>query len=297
MGWADALAPGMFVPVHEADGGQPWGLGGVPRSIQRLTRYFDFNDTGGFVRLVDRVGKSRVAAVIMEPAFRGVLMPQMGFLETIRSLTNDIGAVLIFDEVVTGFRLGMQGGQGAFGVTPDLATYGKTLASGLPVGAVLGRGDIMERLSVRVPPEGRVYHSGTWSGMPLVCAAALAVLDVLGQPDTYPRLNQLGELFASEVQKVIRRHEVPLSVLGTGPLREVAFTDEPVLSPSQDNLLKVRPEVIKEIWLSLVAEGTLASGKGYMPTLRFFISLAHSPEDILKTVDSLDRAIPRLLGR
>lgn len=296
VGWADAFTPGMFVPDHEPGGGQPWGLGGVPRAVQRLTRCFDYNDTEGFIRLVRRVGRDRVAAVIMEPSFRGVIMPQPGFLEAVRSLTTEIGAVLIFDEVVSGFRFGLQGGQGYFGVTPDLATYGKTIGGGLPVGAVLGRRDIMDRLSARLPAPERVYHSGTWPGMPLVCAAALAVLEVLEQPETYPRLDRLGELFATEVRKVVQRQEVPLSVLGIGPLREIAFTDEPVLSPRQSNLLKVRPEAIHELWTRLAVEGTLALGKGYMPTLRFFISLAHTEADILKTVDTLDRAIPRALG-
>ncbi|MBI2917152.1 MAG: aminotransferase class III-fold pyridoxal phosphate-dependent enzyme [Chloroflexi bacterium] len=297
VGWADAFTPGMFVPDHEPGGGQPWGLGGVPRSVQRLTRSFDFNDTEGFARLIQRVGNDKVAAVIMEPSFRGVLMPQPGFLESIRSLTTETGAVLIFDEVVSGFRFGLQGGQGYFGVTPDLATYGKTIGGGLPVGAVLGRRDIMDRLSATVPALERVYHSGTWPGMPLVCAAALAVLEVLEQPETYPRLNRVGDLFAAEMRKVIQRHEVPLSVLGIGPLREIAFTDEPVLSPRQKDLLKVRPEAIHELWMALALEGSLALGKGYMPTLRFFISLAHTDADILKTVDTLDRAILRVLGR
>jgi len=297
VGWADAFAPGMFVPAHEAGGGRAWGLGGVPRGVRELTQFFDYNDTQGFVRLVEQVGRHRVAAVIMEPSFRGVVMPQPGFLETIRSLTREIGALLIFDEVVSGFRFGLQGGQGYFGVIPDLATFGKVISGGIPLGAVLGRRDIMDCMSSRLPPEERVYQSGTWCGMPLACAAALAVLEVLEQPDTYPHLNRLGDLFAAEVGRVIQRHEVPLSLLGIGPLREIAFTDAPVVSPAQDDLLKVKPEVIQEVWMSLVVEGSLALGKGYMPTLRFFISLAHSEADILKTVDSLDRALPRAFGR
>jgi glutamate-1-semialdehyde 2,1-aminomutase len=296
VGWADALAPGLFVPAHQPGAGRPWGLGGVPRAVRELTRFFDFNDSEGFRKLVDDVGEEQVAAVIMEPAFRGSLAPQPGFLETVRSVTQAIGAALIFDEVVTGFRLGLQGGQGFFGVTPDLATFGKGISAGLPLGVLAGRWEILERMSTRIPPEERVYHSGTWCGMPLVSAAALASLEVLEQPDTYPLLHRTGGQLRSEIQRVIQRHEVPMTVFGLGPVAEIAFTDEPVVSPRQ-YVLKVRPEVIKDLWMALVVDGVLTISKGYLPGLRCFLSLAHTEEDIARTVERFDHAIQRVFGR
>lgn len=296
VGWADSLSPGLFVPAHQPGAGRAWGSGGVPQCLRDLTKWFDFNDTEGFKELVDEVGRDRVAAVIMEPAYRGSLAPQPGFLETIRSVTQEMGAVLIFDEVVTGFRLGLQGGQGYFGVIPDLASFGKGISAGVPLGILTGRRDILGRMATSLPPEERVYHSGTWCGMPLVSAAALAVLDVLEQPDTYPSLHGMGERMRSQVQEVIRHHEVPMTVIGLGPVLEMAFTDEAVVSPRQD-LLKVEPEVIKEMWASLVLDGVLTVSKGYIPALRCFISLAHSQEDIARTVEVLDRALQKVFGR
>lgn len=296
VGWADSLMPGIFVPAHQPGAGRPWGLGGIPQSGWGLTRWFDFNDTDGFVKLVDEVGRDRVAGVIMEPAYRGSLAPMPGFLETIRTVTQEIGATLIFDEVVTGFRLGLQGGQGYFGVTPDLASFGKGVSAGIPLGILTGRREIMGRMATSVPCEERVYQSGTWCGMPLVSTAALAVLDVLEQPGTYPALHRMGQRMRAEVQETIYRHEVPMTVIGLGPVLEIAFTDEPVVSPSQD-LLKVKPEQIKEMWASLVLDGMLTVSKGYIPAIRCFISLAHTDEDITKFVASLDRAIERVFGQ
>ena len=296
VGWADALSPGIFVPAHQPGAGRAWGLGGVPQAARELTKWFDYNDTDGFLKLVEEAGRDRIAGVIMEPAYRGSLGPQPGFLETIRSVTRDIGAVLIFDEVVTGFRLGLQGGQGYFGVTPDLASFGKGISAGIPLGVLTGRREIMARMATSVPSEERVYHSGTWCGMPLVSAAALGVLEVLQQPETYPTLNRLGERMRAAVQETIYRHEVPMTVIGLGPVLEIVFTDEPVISPSQ-KLLKVEPEVIKDMWLALVLDGMLTVSKGYIPALRCFLSLAHTEDDIARFVSSFDRALERVFGR
>jgi glutamate-1-semialdehyde 2,1-aminomutase len=296
MGWADTLMPGIFVPAHQPGAGQAWGLGGVPQGVRELTCWFDFNDPESFEKLVETVGRERVASVIMEPAFRGSLAPLPGFLETVRSVTQEIGAVLIFDEVVTGFRLGLQGGQGYFGITPDLATFGKGISAGLPLGILGGRREILEQMSTRLAPQERVYHSGTWCGMPLVSAAALAVLDVLEQPDTYPSLHRLGERLRLRLQEVVQQHEVPMTVFGLGPVAEIAFTDEPVVNPKQYQL-KIGPEAIKKLWMSLVLDGMLTVGKGYIPAIRCFLSLAHSEEDIEGLAASLERGIQRVFGR
>ncbi len=296
VGWADSLMPGLHIPAHQPGAGRAWGLGGVPKTSQEQTHWFDFNDTEGFKSLVSSIGGDRIAAVIMEPAYRASMAPQPGFLETIRSVTKDIGAMLIFDEVVTGFRYGMQGGQGYFNVIPDLASFGKAISGGIPLGILAGRKDVMERMSTQVPPEERVYHSGTWPGMPLASVAAMAVLDVLEQPGTFPQLFQMGERLRTEIQDVVNEHEVPMRAFGVGPVLEIAFTDEPVVSPKQ-NLLKVEPQIIKSIWMAMAMQGVLTVGKGYIPAIRCFVSLAHTDEDIKKAVDSMDKAIKKVFGR
>lgn len=296
VGWADSLMPGIHIPAHQPGAGRAWGLGGVPQSTRELTMWFDFNDTQGFEELVQRVGGDRIAGVIMEPAYRASIAPQPGFLETIRSVTERIGAVLMFDEVVTGFRYGIQGGQGYFGVIPDLASFGKAISAGLPLGILTGKKALMDRMSTQLPPEERVYHSGTWCGQPMVTGAAMAVLDVLEEPGTYPYLHQLGDRMRAEIQDVINEHEVPMTVFGVGPVLEMAFTDEPVVRPSQ-NLLKVEPQVIKDMWLSLALDGVLTVGKGYIPAIRYFLSLAHTDQDLAHARESLHRSIKKVFGR
>ncbi|MDO8691111.1 MAG: aminotransferase class III-fold pyridoxal phosphate-dependent enzyme, partial [Dehalococcoidia bacterium] len=296
VGWADSLMPGIHIPAHQVGAGRAWGLGGVPEAVRELTLWFDFNDTEGFKELVEKVGPDRIAGVIMEPAYRASIAPQPGFLETIRSVTQQIGAILMYDEVVTGFRYGLTGGQGYFGVTPDLASFGKAISAGLPFGILTGRRDLMDRMSTQHPPEERVYHSGTWCGQPLECAAAMAVLDVLEEPTSYPFLLKMGERMRSEIQEVINSHEVPMTVFGIGPVLEMAFTDEPVVSP-KNYKMKVEPQVIKDMWLAMALDGVLTVGKGYIPALRCFLSLAHTEQDIQKAKQSVDRAIGKVFGR
>ena len=296
VGWADSLMPGIHIPAHQVGAGRAWGLGGVPQAAREQTLWFDFNDTEGFKALVEKVGPERIAGVIMEPAYRASIAPQPGFLETIRSVTKQIGAILMYDEVVTGFRYGLTGGQGYFGVIPDLASFGKAISAGLPFGILTGRQDLMERMSAQLPPEERVYHSGTWCGQPLESAAAMAVLDVLEEPGSFPFLLKMGERMRSDIQEVINSHEVPMTVFGVGPVLEMGFTDEPVICP-RDYKMKVEPQTIKDMWLAMALDGVLTVGKGYIPALRFFLSLAHTEEDIERAKQSVDKAITKVFGR
>ncbi|MFQ3671340.1 MAG: glutamate-1-semialdehyde 2,1-aminomutase, partial [Verrucomicrobiia bacterium] len=185
--------------------GQP-DSAGVPRGVAELTVTVPFNDLEAVERVMAEVGEE-IAGVIVEPipANAGLMLPEPGFLEGLRALTTRFGAVLIFDEVMTGFRLGKAGAQGLLGVRPDLSAFGKVLGGGLPVGAFGGRREIMGCLA----PAGPVYQAGTLSGNPLAVAAGLAQLRALERRDGFERLEQLGRRLEAGVRAVLAERGVP----------------------------------------------------------------------------------------
>ena len=187
-----------------------------------------YNDLEETTRIVEAHAAS-LAAVIVEPLHR-CLKPRPGFLEGLRELTRRRGIVLIFDEVVTGFRLAPGGAQEYYGVVPDLVAYGKALGGGFPIGAFAGRTEIMEVLEERRLPGPRyVWSASTTGGNPVSCAAALATLDLLLQPGVHAELHALGRRFREGLQSVIRNAGESAQILGDGPLGQVAFSAEPVV--------------------------------------------------------------------
>ena len=184
-----------------------------------LARYNHLSDVEA---LFDRWG-DRIAAVVVEPvaANMGVVLPEPGFLEGLRELTRRHGSLLIFDEVITGFRVGWSGAQGRLGVTPDLTCLGKVIGGGLPVGAYGGPRALMEQ----VAPAGPVYQAGTLSGNPITVAAGLAVLRELARPGVYERLEASGQRLAEGLRQVAREAGVALSVVQMGGLVGIAFAE------------------------------------------------------------------------
>ena len=179
------------------------------------------------VRKIMEANEGQVAAVIVEPvgANMGVVLPEEGFLQGLRDLCTKNGALLIFDEVITGFRLGFTGAQGRFGVTPDLTTYGKIIGAGMPVGAYGGRKEIMEMVS----PAGPVYQAGTLSGNPIAMAAGLTQLRILYEnPDIYQKLEKKGEKLYGSITEILAEKQAPCRVNHIGSLGCVFFTTEPV---------------------------------------------------------------------
>ena len=171
--------------------------------------------------------KDEVAAVIVEPvaANMGVVEPAPGFLSGLRELCDKNGALLIFDEVITGFRLALGGAQEYYGVRADLVTFGKIIGAGMPVGAYAGRRDVMSMIS----PKGSVYQAGTLSGNPVAMAAGLTQLTILKEtPAVYERVNALGERFRQGMRKAAQKAGVPVTVTGVGSLACVFFTPGPV---------------------------------------------------------------------
>lgn len=199
---------------------------GVPKGCAKDTLTAVYNDMDS-VRTLFEDNQGQIAALIIEPvaANMGVVLPEEGFLKELRKICTQNGTLLIFDEVITGFRLGLQGAQGAYGVTPDLATFGKIIGGGMPVGCYGGRREIMEMIA----PLGSVYQAGTLSGNPVAMAAGLKELSILKEhPEIYGHLEELGETFRSGVRDILKKHGAKCQITGTGSLSCLFFTDIPV---------------------------------------------------------------------
>lgn len=199
---------------------------GVPRGCTQDTMIAVYNDLDSVRHLLEE-SQDQVAAVIVEPvgANMGVVSPKEGFLKGLRDLCDQHHALLIFDEVITGFRLGFAGAAGFYGITPDLVTYGKIIGAGMPVGAYGGRKEIMEM----VAPAGPVYQAGTLSGNPIAMAAGLAQLQILwDNPDIYKRLYQKGEMLFDGIREIFLEKGVKYQVNSVASLGCIFFTEEPV---------------------------------------------------------------------
>lgn len=200
--------------LYRSDDGQVVpSSGGVPESGAEDVVMAPFNDVEAFDAALER-NRGQIAAVIVEPVHYnvGCITPEPGYLEHLRERTRDEGIILIFDEVLSGFRMELGGAQQYYGITPDLSTFAKALANGMPLSALAGRADIMEELA----PNGPVAHSGTYSGHLLAVMASIAVLDQLQQPGTYDQLLETGETFYRDMQAIFDRHDLPVVVQGLG---------------------------------------------------------------------------------
>ena len=199
---------------------------GVPSGCTQDTLSANYNDLESAETLFTQFGKE-IAAVIVEPvgANMGVVPPKKEFLEGLRKLCTKHGALLIFDEVITGFRLGIDGAQGYYGVQPDLTTFGKIIGAGMPVGAYGGKKEIMRCVS----PVGNVYQAGTLSGNPVAMAAGITQLTILrDHPEIYKELNEKGDWFFKEMEKAVRDSKKQWQVNHVGSLGCIFFTDQPV---------------------------------------------------------------------
>jgi glutamate-1-semialdehyde 2,1-aminomutase len=199
---------------------------GVPSNIVKDTLQAKYNDLDSVIELFEQ-NKDEIAAIIVEPvaANMGVVLPQEGFLHGLRELCTKHRALLIFDEVITGFRLSLSGAQGYYNIMPDLATFGKIIGGGMPVGCYGGRREIMEM----VAPVGPVYQAGTLSGNPVAMAAGMAQLKYLKEhPEVYTKINELGEYFRNKVDKLLGRYNIKYQVTGIGSLACFFFANSKV---------------------------------------------------------------------
>ncbi|HET7559209.1 MAG TPA: glutamate-1-semialdehyde 2,1-aminomutase [Limnochordia bacterium] len=259
---------------------------GVPAAFAQATLLARYNDLDSVAECFERHG-SQIAAVIVEPVAgnMGVVPPQPGFLPGLRALTKQHGALLIFDEVITGFRVGPGGAQERYGVTPDLTCLGKVIGGGLPVGAYGGPAAIMARLA----PEGDVYQAGTLSGNPLAMAAGLAALGLLGEHGTYATLERRAARLAEGIQAAAKRAGHAVQIGRVGSMLTPFFTSDPVTD--QASALAADRQRYGRFFHALLAEGV------YFPPAQFealFVSTAHKDEEIEMSIAAVERAFRRL---
>jgi glutamate-1-semialdehyde 2,1-aminomutase len=226
--------------------------------------------------------RHELAGVIMEPLQR-CTPPEPGFLEGVRQLCTDNGLMLIFDEVVTGFRLAYGGAQEYYGVVPDLVAYGKALGGGYPIGAFGGRADVMDLVNEhRIGNDSYVWMASTLGGNPISTAAAGAALGVFRQPGTYERLHALGNSFREMLRKVLRERQLIAQVIGDGPLAQIVFSDRKVndyRSTARGDKVRAR-----KMMLGLFARGVFINPMG----TKLYLSLAHDEAICAAFCDRLD---------
>ncbi len=256
---------------------------GVPADFAKHTLTIPFNDLDALEAVV-RDNPDQIACVIVEPVpgNMGCIPPKAGYLEGLRRVTEREGIVLIFDEVMTGFRLALGGAQERFGVTPDLTTLGKIIGGGLPVGAYGGKREIMEE----VAPVGPVYQAGTLSGNPLAMSAGLATLRALRRPGTYEALEERSRRLCDGLAEIFRRRGVPAFHTRVGSMFTTFFQEGPVYDYS--TALRSDTEVFGRFFRAMLDRGV------YLAPSQFeagFMSLAHSEEDIDRTLEAADDAL------
>ena len=249
---------------------------GVPKDFAKNTLVLPYNDPAALEATFAACGEE-IAAIIVEsyPANAGLVFPQPGYLDLLSSITKRYGALLIFDEVMTGFRLGKAGVQGLENLTPDLSCFGKVIGGGLPVGAFGGRADVMDMLA----PIGPVYQAGTLSGNPLAMAAGLAQLRELAKPSGFPRLEQLGAHFEAGLRALLTAKGVPHRLNRVGSMFCLFFVDRDILNVS--DVMKQDLEFFKKFFWGCLEQGIYLAPSPYETG---FISLAHTEADLDDTL-------------
>ncbi|HIW31394.1 MAG TPA: glutamate-1-semialdehyde 2,1-aminomutase, partial [Candidatus Paenibacillus intestinavium] len=260
---------------------------GVPEQVAANTITVPYNDLEGVKLAFSRYGEE-LACVIVEPIAgnMGVVLPQPGFLEGLRELTTQYGSLLIFDEVMTGFRVDYHCAQGRLGVTPDLTCFGKVIGGGLPVGAYGGRRDIMEQIA----PSGPIYQAGTLSGNPLAMAAGYATLQLMTK-EAYAQLETKGAALQAGIEANAAKHGIPLTVNRIGSMVCPFFTNEQVTNFETAKLANL--DHFKAYFAEMLNQGVS------VPPSQFeglFLSIAHSDEDIAHTIAAHDVALASLVN-
>lgn len=260
-------------------------VGGIPKGAADSILVAPFNDLSATEAILERHA-GEVAAVIVEPLQRAI-RPQPGFLAGLRDLTHRHGILLIFDEIVTGFRLAYGGAQDFYGVVPDLATYGKAVTCGLPLAAIGGKSEIMDTADpARKGTQEYACLSGTLSGNPLACAAGLAALTELSRPQVYDRLAALGRRLREGMAAIASAAGVPFQALGEGPIAQPVFLDstQPVIQ--EIDLKKADGKRATRLGLELVRRGIFV-----VPGSKMYLSLAHTDADIEATLAVFSEAL------
>lgn len=257
---------------------------GIPRSVRDEVMVAPFNDLATTSALV-REHKSEIAAIIVEP-FQRLIPPKPGFLEGLRKLTEDNGILLIFDEVVTGFRFAYGGAQEYYGVVPDICTLGKVIGGGFPLAAIAGRAAIMDRFDKSKTAEDEfLVQIGTLSGNPVASVAGLKTLEILRRPGAYEQIFKTGRALMDGIGRILTEAGVKARVVGDAPMFDIVFTDQDVVDyrtamgdPAQMQKLN-----------GLLRERGILKGDS-----KYYVSLAHTAEDVRATLDAFADAVTQM---
>jgi glutamate-1-semialdehyde 2,1-aminomutase len=249
---------------------------GLSRAVGEQLIILPWNDVAALRDAVAREGDS-IAAILTEPVMcnTGCILPEPGYLAAMREIADARGIVLIYDEVITGFRLGFGGAQGIYGIKPDLSVFAKGLGGGFPVAALGGRRDIM-----RLVADGIVSMAGTYSANGIAVAAANAALDELGEPGKYEALFARCARFYAGLAGIFARHGLPAEVVGLGPVLQVWFTDKPIRN-YRDAARYARHDVFRAWWEGMLERDVLFHPGAFE---NLFVSFAHSDADIDRTL-------------
>lgn len=262
---------------------------GIPATVAAQTLVLSYNDLAQVEQAFAQQGQ-QIAAVIVEPVAGNMncVLPVPGFLQGLRALCSQYGSVLIFDEVMTGFRVGLGGAQAYYGVMPDLTTLGKVIGGGLPVGAIGGRRDIMQQLA----PVGPVYQAGTLSGNPLALAAGLTTLKLLSQPRYLDNAILKTQQLMAGIATLAQKMGIPLAINQVGAMFGLFFTEAPAIT-SYAQVMACDSQRFNRFFHLLLAEGIYLAPSAFEAG---FVSTAHSDEDIIYTLQAVEKAFQVLLN-
>jgi len=261
--------------------GQP-SSAGVPKDVAKHTHTLAFNDTEALERCFSEMG-DEIACVIIEPIVgnMNLILPDIKFLKKLRQLCSKYGAVLIFDEVMTGFRVALGGAQELYGVTPDMTTLGKIIGGGLPVGAFGGKKDIMQKLA----PLGPVYQAGTLSGNPVAVAAGLKTLELIQQPNFYHQLALMTKKLVDGMIEAANKNGIEFSARSVGGMFGLYFRESP--PNSFDEIMKSDRAKFNKFFHSMLKQGIYFGPSAFEAG---FVSAAHTEKDVNETIKASHKA-------
>jgi len=261
---------------------------GVPAALAEHTITLPYNDSAAVRESFAKVGE-QVACIIVEPVAGNMncIPPVPGFLETLREVCDEYGAVLIFDEVMTGFRVSLGGAQGHYGIKPDMTTLGKVVGGGMPVGAFGGKREVMEKIA----PLGPVYQAGTLSGNPVAMAAGLANLDLITQPGFYEELARKTEYLVNGILAESKKAGVPMSENHVGGMFGIFFTEEVKITSYGQAVQKCNADRFKLFFHGMLNEGVYLAPSAFEAG---FVSAAHTMDDLDSTIAAAGRVLKTL---
>lgn len=260
---------------------------GVPAAVAQDTLTVPFNDRQALAQVFGEVG-DEIACVIIEPVAgnMGCILPEDGFLQALREHCNDAGSLLIFDEVMTGFRVALGGAQAHFNVRPDLTTLGKVIGGGMPVGAIGGRADLMDQLA----PAGSIYQAGTLSGNPIAMSAGLATLTEIEKPEFFETLSQRTQYFVEAMQALAGNYHIPLAVTHIGGMFGLCFTTRPTVTSFED-VASSNIERFKSFFHGMLEEGVYLAPSAFEAG---FVSAVHDKQVIEFTLQAADKVFAKM---